>query len=416
MHVRLPLLALLLSLSSTPAAEISFLKGDAIKGDIVSVSDKEVVFKQGDKVQKRPLAEVLKIDYRDVGKPPSDKPFAQVELTDGTQVMVSKWLLRKKELELTLLAGPVVKLPAGAVANVLNNAQAEQTRREWKTRTFNTRGKEALVVNNAGTITNLDCTLGEGDDKGESISYAVVIGEETKTFKRSLAKLHGVIFKNTLDPKAPPMVCKLLDTIGDVVVVSSVAPREGGLVVTTPAGAKIDFSNEQIARLDYTPGRLEYLSDLVPSARKEIPNRFETGEAKEKWYVYPDTNLDKKLIKLGGATFNKGMTLLPDVELTYDLRGDYREFAAMVGIDDESKGEGDVTLVIEGDGRELTSVPISYLTVRTKTGEPKKPPKPVREVKLNIKDVQKLKVILRAKDELSGLSISLSLGNARVTK
>src|SRR5262249_22568481 len=156
-----PLLVLLLALSSTPAAEISFLKGDAIKGDIVSVSDKEVVFKQGDKVQKRPLAEVLKIDYRDVGKPPSDKPFAQAELTDGTQVMLSKWLLRKKELELTLLAGPVVKLPAGAVANVLNNAQAEQTRREWKTRSFNTRGKEALVVNNAGTITNLDCTLGE---------------------------------------------------------------------------------------------------------------------------------------------------------------------------------------------------------------------------------------------------------------
>jgi hypothetical protein len=56
------------------------------------------------------------------------------------------------------------------------------------------------------------------------------------------------------------------------------------------------------------------------------------------------------------------------------------------------------------------------LTEQSKAGEPKKPVRPVKDVKLNIKDVQKLKVILKAKDELSGLSINISLGNARVNK
>ena len=113
---------------------------------------------------------------------------------------------------------------------------------------------------------------------------------------------------------------------------------------------------------------------------------------------------------------SKGLTLVPEVELTYDLKGDYREFSAVVGIDDESKGEGEVTLIIEGDGKELTSIPIVYRTEKTKTGEPRKPPKPFKVVRLNIKDVQKLKVILRPRDELNGLSINVSLGNAKVNK
>jgi hypothetical protein len=207
-----------------------------------------------------------------------------------------------------------------------------------------------------------------------------------------------------------------LDTIQDVVMVSSVSPREGGLIVTTPAGAKIDFTNEQIARLDYAKGKLDFLSELAPTNLVIRPNRFETGEAKDKWFVYKDTNLRNQPIKLHGTTFTRGLTLLPEVEMTYDLKGEYREFSATVGIDDETNAEGEVTLVIEGDGKELTSVPIVYKTEKSKTGEPKKPVKPLKPITLNIKDVQKLKVVLKARDELNGLSIGVSLGNAKVNK
>jgi len=410
------LVALVLFVSVSSSAEVHLLKGDPIKGDVVSVNDKEVVLKQGDKQITKPIADVLKIDYRDVTRPPSGTTWSQVELTDGTTVMVSKWGLKKKDFEMTLVAGPVVKLPVTTVANVLNNAQVETSRRDWKTRVFNTRGKEAVVVASDGVVSNLECTLGEGDATGTKIAIAVTIGDKTETASRTLAKLHGIIFKHVLDSKARPSKCKLLDTIQDVVMVYSVAPREGGLTVSTPAGARIDFSNEQIARLDYTKGKLDFLSDLDPSNLERKPNRFETGEAKDKWFVYKDTNLKNQPIKLGGATFAKGLTLLPEVELTYNLRGEYQEFSATVGIDDETNAEGEVTLVIEGDGKELTSIPIVYKTEKSKTGEPKKPAKPVKPIVLNIKDVQKLKVILRPKDELNGLSISVSLGNARVNK
>src|SRR5262245_54638572 len=119
------LVALLMIVVVSHAGEVTLLKGDPIKGDIVSVSDKQVVVKQGEKEVVQPIAQVLKVDFRDVGKVPAGKTFSQVELTDGTVVLASKWGLKKKQFEMTLLAGPSVKMPVGTVANVLNNAQVE---------------------------------------------------------------------------------------------------------------------------------------------------------------------------------------------------------------------------------------------------------------------------------------------------
>jgi len=78
------LLALGLVVSFARCGEVTLLKGDPIKGDIVSVSDKEVVIKEGDQQVRKPILEVVRIDFRDQGKPPAGKPYTQVELTDGT--------------------------------------------------------------------------------------------------------------------------------------------------------------------------------------------------------------------------------------------------------------------------------------------------------------------------------------------
>src|SRR5262249_18345394 len=106
------LLALLLFVPAGLPAEIQPLKGEPIKGDVVSVSDKEVVYLQDGKKVTRPIKEVLKIDFRDVGKLSGAEKYSLVELTDGTQLLASKVLIKKKEFELKLLAGPEVKLPA----------------------------------------------------------------------------------------------------------------------------------------------------------------------------------------------------------------------------------------------------------------------------------------------------------------
>jgi hypothetical protein len=399
------LLALFALAAAGFGADIVPVKGDPIKGEIVSVSDKELVYKKDGKTVTTPITEVLRIDYREVSKPPASATYAQVELTDGTVLLAGKWSLKKREVELTLLAGPTVKLPLGIVANVLNQAHVEANRRDWKTRTYNTRGRDAIVLRNEGVISNIDCTLGEGDETGKKISFAVTLDGETKTLTRSLEGTHGLIFKHVLDAKAPSPSCKLLDTVQDVVMVSAVAAREGGISVTTPAGAKIDFGNEQIARLDYTKGRYDFLSQLVP-VKIEQRSNLDDPEVKEpdQWHVYKDTNLNKGPLTLGGVTYQYGLALKPFVELTYDLKGEYRELSVVVGIDDNVSAAGGTTVTFERDGKELARETIS--------SEDKKR---FKVLTLNIKDVQKLKITVKADGDFD-TARHLDLADAKVSK
>lgn len=403
MHPCRCFLALAVAAAALPAAEIHPVKGTPIKGEIVSVSDAEVIFTQGDKKVTRPIKEVLKIDLRDVGKLPSSTPYAAVELTDGTTLLASKVLLKKREFELTLLLGPTVRLPASVVASVLFNAQVEAHRRDWKSRVFNLRNKEAVVVKRGEAISSIEAVLGEGDEAGELLTFAVSLGGETRQAQRKLASLHGLVFKHTLSGSAAPVTCKLLDTLHDVVMVSSVTPTDGGLTVSTPAGAKITFSRDQLARLDYTKGKLEYLSDLEPE-KVVARSNLDDGEQADQWHVYKDTNLNKGPLTLGGATFAKGLALKPHAELTYDLKGEYREFEAVIGIDDNVSAAGAAVLVVEGDGKELTRVVVS--------SDDKQRSRPVV---LNVKDVQKLRVIVKADGEFD-TGRHLDLADAKVRK
>lgn len=397
------------------SAEIHPLKGAPVKGDIVSVSDKEVVFTQGDKKVTTPIKDILKIDFREIGKIPFGKSYALVELADGSQLVADKLLLKKKELELTLLAGPTVKLSTSVVANILLDAAREDNRRDWKSRVLNMRGKEAVVTKRtvkekvkdtereSEIVSSLEATLGDGDETGTKISFAVTFEGSTTATTRPLNTLRGLIFKNTLGPKARPVVCKVLDTLQDVVMVSSIAPIPGGLSVTTPADAKIDFKYDQIAQIDYTKGKLDYLSDLPPG-KLIAKSNLDEDDNPDQWHVYKDSNLNKRPMVVGGVTFAKGLALKPYVEMVWDLKGEYREFEAVVGIDDGVSAAGAVILTIEADGKELTNMTVSSEDKNRS-----------RKVTLNIKDAQKLRIIVKSDGEFD-TARHVDLAEAKVRK
>lgn len=394
------------SLAVLPAAlagEIHPLKGDPItKAEVVSVSDTEVVYlKAGDK-KTMPVRDVLKVDFREVGKPAEGR-YSRVELTDGTALFVGEWKVRKRELTMTLLSGPVVTVPLSAVANVLNRAEDDKHLADWKSRTFNLRGREAFVVKKGDVISSIEATLGEGDAEGKTITTAVTIDGETQTLKRTLATVHGLIFKTARDPKARPEVCRLFDLAGNVVMVAEVEPKDGGLTVTTPGGAKLDFTFEQVARLDYQKGKLDYVSEMDPTAVVAKSNLDEDTKP-DQWHVYKNTNLNKGPLTLGGVVYASGLAVKPFCELTYDLKREYKEFSALVGLDDNVSASGKTILVVEGDGKELATVEIS--------ADDKKRFKPLT---LNIKDVEKLKLTVKADGEFD-IARHLDLADAKVSK
>ena len=107
---------------------------------------------------------------------------------------------------------------------------------------------------------------------------------------------------------------------------------------------------------------------------------------------------------MGGVAYLKGLGLVPHVELTYDLAGEFREFEAVAGFDGDVPADGAVILTIEGDGKELTKVTISS-----------KDKKNFRNLLLNVKDVQKLKITVESESEFD-TGLHLDLADAKVRK
>jgi hypothetical protein len=392
------LLAASLLLGPATAAELVTLKNEVVKGELVSVTDKEIVFQKtgGDKVTFSPK-EVLRIDLGAEGKVPPDAKYADVELNDSTILKCADVSFKGPNAELTLLlGGQKVVVPIKAIANVLFNAQVEATRKEWNERLQRRRLKDAVGKFNEGAINVIEGTLGEGIEDGKTIGF---IHPSQGNKPQALATLVGLIWAREPDPLLPAAKFKVLDAGRNFVYVHTVQAGPQGLTITTPSGAKIDYALNQIARLDYSTGNLVYLSDMEPlrTVQTSTEDRIERYRR--------DKNLDGGPLRLAGEVFPKGLALHAYTELEYDLKGDYRQLQFVVGINDGIGGiDGPTNLLIEADGKELFK-----LTVTRKDKER------ARSVTLNVKDVQRVRITVSSGDLLD-LGKHLNLCDAKVTK
>src|SRR5262249_11119528 len=120
-------------------------------------------------------------------------------------------------------------------------------------------------------------------------------------------------------------------------------------------------------------------------------------------HFHRDSNLDNRPIQLGNKVYSKGLAIHSRTELTFDLDGAFRQFSAIVGMDDNVDGrEGATVVIIEGDGKQLRKLEVA----------PKSAPQPVA---LNINNVQKLKIVVVSSDLLD-LGRHVDLADAKVTK
>ena len=111
--------------------------------------------------------------------------------------------------------------------------------------------------------------------------------------------------------------------------------------MTTPSGAKIEYTTALVVKMDYSHLKKDYLSDLTPSTveqRFRLVAEERTVEQYRDWRCRGDKNLDDRPLELNNVPYEKGLALHSHTELVYDLNGDYREFHAVVGIDREVAG------------------------------------------------------------------------------
>jgi hypothetical protein len=166
-------------------------------------------------------------------------------------------------------------------------------------------------------------------------------------------------------PRPRGVYARLVLANGTRLLLSSLRADNQVLAGQTLFGAGVQLPVEQIVALDLLQGRAVYLSDLKPKRYEHTPY------LDIHWPYTLDRSVMGNDLRLGGATYDKGIGLHSESRLTYDLAGNYQWFEAVVGLDDVTGREGSVRIEVLVDGRRQDLGPEEELTGQG-------PPRPVR--------------------------------------
>lgn len=396
--------ALLLAFAlDLPAVEVEALKGERYAGELVELNAGSAVLKQADSSRKVPLAEVLEIRFPSAPAP-EPSTGARVALLDGTKLTLKEFSISgdhtRCETAFGIFAVPVTRLQHvrfGISTAKLDEAWTALLARESK--------NDLLVVKKEDV---LDFLAGVTGDVGEKIGF-LLDGDEVPVPRE---KAFGIIFHRRA-PNLPKSTCRVRLTGGDVLETTRITFDGGEFKGRLAAGPDVSLPAGVVAALDFSVGKIKYLSDLEPRDVKYVPFFDIVDEYRR------DRSLDGNPITVGGKTYARGLAIHSKTTLRYRIAGEYSRFQAIAGIDDEVSRLGKideeakpkiderarsayVRLVISGDGKPLfNSIVIG--------GEPP------RALDLDVKDVRDLEILVDFGND-NPIADHLDLANAKLVK
>ncbi len=252
-----------------------------------------------------------------------------------------------------------LRVPLEQVRAVLPRLAPERER-ELLARLDETSELDWVLLDNGGTakgtILELDGTHVALDTRREMVGPG---GSGIGVPKFDFEKVQLVSIVPLGDPPPEPQGLAVVVRLLDGSRLSGELQRLGdGKLVLRHAlggGEPLELSLPRVASLSVQNGRFVYLSDLQPV---EVDQRFPpeyTYEPKV-WHFKRDANVTGGRLRLGGRDFSKGLGVHSYCALTYELGGEYQQFRAVVGLDDQVRylgepGFGGVVFRVLLDGK-----------------------------------------------------------------
>lgn len=324
-----------------PPVELTTLAGRRVSGTLVELSSDHVTITEKGNAVRIPLAEVL--DVRTIRpKPvvPPDPRRPEVTLTDGTKLYWTGLKVGDRVVSIETPQLGKFTVPLTAVSSIRLASLDRQLSDAWKDLAAREVNQDLLVIAKGNVLDHLDGTVGAIDDK---TIHFVLDGEE-RTAKRE--KLFGIVYARRNAEGSKP-VCELSTTSGDLLKAQTVAWTNGQLKIGLLGGASLTLPAEQALSLDFSSGKVRYLSQLEPREVKYTPFFDQV------WTYCRDRPRDGGSLRLGNKEYARGLWIHSRTFLKYRLSGDYRRFQAVMGIDQAVAPLGNVHVVISGDGKTL---------------------------------------------------------------
>lgn len=386
-------LIMLAAFAGLPAAELQTLKGDAHQGQLVELTATNVVLRNGDTNVKLPIAEVLEIRLPESKS--SELPLAggaRVALRDGTQLLGTRYSVAGNQATLETAHYGRLSLPLNAVASVRFGAPSQKLDAAWDGLVQRDAKKDLLVIKKGDVLDQLAGVVGNIDAAPNAKVKLLLDGDEIPV---NLEKVYGIIYARPA-ASAAKGTCQIAMSNSDQLQVQQITWNGTALQAKLVAGPEITLPLERVRALDFSSGKVRYLSQLEPREVKYVPFFDIT------WTYHRDRNLDGGPLRLGGKTYRRGLALHSRTLLRYRIGGEYGRFQAVMGIDEVVDRQGDVHVVISGDGKVLHESDVRGVD----------PPKPLD---LDVTGVRDLDILVDFGGDLD-IADHLDLADAKLVK
>lgn len=385
--------------ATTPSFEATTLDGQTVVGSIAELTAERLTITADTGRVSIATAKLLTLLPKQKAKPVANASGVVVEMTDGAVVYGRQYVARDDKAQITLANGEVIKVSTSAVRTVLCGvSEGDSLREEWSRLTGMKADADLLIVRGGDA---LDYHKGVLHDVTEDAVRFDLDGD-VLPIKRT--KVFGFAYRHGETTELPPTICKITDAAGSQWPAKSIVLAEK-LTWTTPAGLTVSQPLASIARIDFSEGKLAYLSDLKPESIAWTPyfGGREPSPAMKQFYAPRfDRGFDLQPLRLGGVEYRKGLAMRSRTEIVYRLPERFSRFSALVGIADAVRPSGKVRLVLRGDDKVLLESKFSGSNA----------PRPID---LDVTGVRRLTVLVDFGDG-PNIGDHLLLCNARVSK
>lgn len=378
------------ALVELPTVEVGTLKGDRVSGQIVKITAGSLELQATSGAVNVPFSNVLEIQFPPAPLAEFAPPAAQVALLDGTRLGCSNLAVTGNRMALEAVSCGNVSVPVTTVTWVRFGTSSSKLDEQWTALLAREKKKDLLVIKKGDVLDHLDGVIGDISDKVKFL----LDGEEIPVARD---KVFGLIYsRRTNSAKAP--LCQIDLGGTDIIQASQVVSQDSELKVSLVSGPVVTLALDKVRSLDFSAGKVKYLSTLEPREYKYTPYFDEMFDYRR------DKNISNgQPLSLGGRTFSRGLAIHSRTLLKYRIAGDYSRFQAVMGIDDTMQGKGgDMHVTISGDGKLLHEANV-------RDGQSPQP------LDLNVTSVRDLEILVDFGGNLS-IADHLDLADAKLIK
>ena len=273
MHCWLPIV--MVFAAAAPQLRITTINGEVINGEVRQLGDQGLVIDVEGKRQHFSFQDLLAVRHTGSAESAAEAiaTSASAEITDGTVIPLSDFRAEDRLARLVLdravfaeaahTAGRLtgrIEIPTSLLTAVHLLPPSTDIRDQWQEIRELDLPSDVLIVRKRGS-TAVDFLEGVVGDVTDEVVFFELEGDLLK-IKR--AKVDGFLYFRRPDDDLSAQLCRVRGASGLDAAARHVVLDEGRLAITTLSDVKLVWPFRDIAELDFSVGKLVFLSDLAP--------------------------------------------------------------------------------------------------------------------------------------------------------